>query len=268
MIDIKELSDRVPKREHYIGQDGMKHCKVCNEPLELLITVGGKERKVNCVCSCTEREEKEKAESERKARIERNRTICFSGSKLKTHTFATSKETTHTIKAKNYCKNFEELKRQGVGLLMYGGVGTGKSHLAACIGNELIEQGYTVLMTNFATIVNHLQSKFDGRQEYIDNLSRYDLLILDDLGAERSTEFMNEQIFQIVNSRYVSGLPMIVTTNLTSEQIVKTADITTSRIMDRLIEKCHPFKFEGQSIRRNVLQNSHSKVEAILNGNE
>ena len=70
-------------------------------------------------------------------------------------------------------------------------------------------------MTNFATILNDLAASFEGRNEYISRLCRYPLLILDDFGMERGTEYGLEQVFNVIDSRYRSGKPLIVTTNLT-----------------------------------------------------
>jgi DNA replication protein DnaC len=115
---------------------------------------------------------------------------------------------------KKYVENFNDFKKDGKGLLLYGTVGTGKSYYSACICNALVEEGYDVLMTNFSRLTNAIQGTFDGKNEYIDSLQRYALLVIDDLGAERSTEYMQQMVFDIVDSRYRSGLPFIITTNL------------------------------------------------------
>ena len=80
------------------------------------------------------------------------------------------------------------MQTENIGYLFWGGVGTGKSYLAACIANALMEQEVPVCMTNFATILNDLAASFEGRNEYISHLCSYPLLILDDFGMERGTE--------------------------------------------------------------------------------
>ena len=70
-------------------------------------------------------------------------------------------------------------------------------------------------MTNFALILNDLAASFENRNEYISRLCRYPLLIIDDFGMERGTEYGLEQVFNVIDSRYRSGKPLIVTTNLT-----------------------------------------------------
>ena len=122
-------------------------------------------------------------------------------------------------------------------------------------------------MTNFGSIVNNLQESFQGRQKYIDELAEnYNLLIIDDLGAERQSEFMKEQIFNVIDSRYRSGKPMIVTTNLTAEQLKKPEDVASGRIYDRILERCHPLKIDGESMRRKKLREDFREIEAMLKG--
>lgn len=268
MIDIDKLSESVPKSENeYIGQDGLLHCKMCGEPVETIIdvpTVG--KRKVRCICECRRKERDAAAEREKKEQFDRNRKVCFGGSSLMTCTFENSEETEHLKMAKNYVDHFRDFKKKGKGLLLYGTVGTGKSHMAACIANQIIDDGYKVMMTNFATMVNILQSSFEGRQEYIDGLNKYALLIIDDLGAERKSEFMQEQVFNIIDARYRSGLPMIITTNLTAEEMKKPSEIGQCRIYDRILERCHPVAVQGQSIRRQHLKDDFRQMEMMLKG--
>ena len=117
--------------------------------------------------------------------------------------------------AHRYVEQWQTMRAENLGLLLWGGVGTGKSFLAGCIANALIEQEVPVRMTNFARILNELNRSFSGRNEVVDKLCRYPLLIIDDFGMERGTEYALEQIYSIVDSRYRSRKPLIVTTNLT-----------------------------------------------------
>ena len=94
------------------------------------------------------------------------------------------------------------MRTDNIGCLFWGGVGTGKSYLAGCIANALMEKEIPVRMTNFALILNDLAASFEGRNEYISRLCRYPLLILDDFGMERGTEYGLEQVFNVIDSRY------------------------------------------------------------------
>lgn len=269
MIDISKLSESVPKNENeYMGQDGLLHCRKCGKAIELYINpMGLGERKVRCICECQQKERDAMREREKKEIADKNRRICFNGSSLMKCTFENSVETEHLKMAKNYAEHFREFKENSKGLLLYGTVGTGKSHMAACIANKLIDDGYKVMMTNFATMVNILQSSFDGKQEYIDSLNRYALLIIDDLGAERKSDFMQEQVFNIIDARYRSGLPMIITSNLTMKQLTEPTEIGFARIYDRILEKCHPIELKGESIRINRGRDDYRQMKMILKGN-
>ena len=102
-----------------------------------------------------------------------------------------------------------------MGLLLWGDVGTGKSFFAGCVANALLDKGVPVLMTNFAKILNSLTGIYpQDRNEFINSLNQYSLLIIDDLGVERNSEFALEQVFHVIDSRYRSMKPMIITTCL------------------------------------------------------
>ena len=99
-------------------------------------------------------------------------------------------------KARAYVENWKEAYRNNTGLLLFGDVGTGKSFFAGCIANALLDRDVPVLMTNFPTILNRLTGMFsEDRAEFIASFDEYDLLIIDDLGVERSTEYAMEQMF-------------------------------------------------------------------------
>ena len=154
-------------------------------------------------------------------------------------------------KAYAYVENWEEMKKHNCGLLLWGGVGTGKSFFAGCIANALTERLVTAKMTNFAHILNELGAMYsEKRNEYLKKLNEYELLILDDLGAERGTDYALEQVYSVIDNRYKSAKPLIVTTNLTISQLQNPADLNHARIYDRVLEMCVPVRFDGKSIRR------------------
>ena len=95
-------------------------------------------------------------------------------------------------------------------------------------------------MTNFARIMNELNNAFSGRNEVVDRLCGYPLLVIDDFGMERGTEYVLEQIYNIIDSRYRSRKPLIVTTNLTLTELKNPQDTAHARIYDRLLELCTP----------------------------
>ena len=114
----------------------------------------------------------------------------------------------------------------------------------------LLEQDVPVLMTNFPTILNRMTGLFGSdRADFLANLNAYDLLILDDLGAERGTEYALEQVFAVIDARYRSRKPLIVTTNLTLDALKHPDDLAHARIYDRILEICAPILFGGENLR-------------------
>lgn len=98
----------------------------------------------------------------------------------------------------------------------------------------------------------------------IDSIGRYDLLILDDLGVERNTSYAMEQMFQVVDRRYRSCKPLIVTTNLSLEQMKNAPDVEHSRIYGRILEYCAPILFSGKDMRKNNADTTKTTAREIL----
>lgn len=261
------ISARVPVSEkEYMGEDGLLHCGICKKNVQTKIKFLGKEKTVRCICDCKRKELEAFEEKERQQEKERKRKSCFAETNMAAWTFENDDRKNAKISDAmiRYAERFPDFRKMGKGLLLYGSVGTGKTYYAACIANKLIDDGYSVVMTNFARLTNTIQGKFDGKQEFIDSLNRYILLIIDDLGAERKSEFMQEMVFNIIDSRYRSGLPFIITTNLTAEEIKKNQDIGYSRIYDRILERCFPVAVTGDSRRRRKVKDTFLDVKEKL----
>ena len=101
-------------------------------------------------------------------------------------------------------------------LIMKGGYGCGKTHLAAAIANACVESGQPVLMKTVPDLLDHLRAAFgptspSGFDTQFEKVRTAPVLILDDLGTESSTSWAQEKLFQILNHRYLGGLPTIIT---------------------------------------------------------
>lgn len=254
----------------YVGEDGLLYCGKCNTRKQTRISVLGKEKTPFCLCKCEaekrDREEEERKRIEFERRVREHRRIGFPESDMQYWTFENADGSNEKIinAAKNYVANFGEFRENGKGLLLFGTVGTGKTYIAACIANALIDKGYPVLMTNFARIANTVSGMFEGKQEYYDSLNRFPLLILDDLSAERKTEYMQEIVFNVIDSRYRANLPLIITTNLTSEELKHPSDISYQRTFSRLLEMCLPVKVEGKDKRLEKLKADIQPMKNLL----
>ena len=122
-----------------------------------------------------------------------------------------------------------------------------------------------VLMTNFPTILNRMTGLFGSdRADFLANLNAYDLLILDDLGAERGTEYALEQVFAVIDARYRSRKPLIVTTNLTLDVLKHPDDLSHARIYDRILEICAPILFGGENLRVEKANEMKTAARSLL----
>ena len=163
---------------------------------------------IRCKCQqeIFEQEEAQRKLHEKQMEIEHLKTSGLQDKALYDYTFARDNGINPEIKLAHNCvSNWEEMKANASGLLIWGDVGTGKSFFAGCIANALLEKGVPVLMTNFSRILNTLTGMhFEDRNQFINSLNRYSLLIIDDLGIERNSDFALEQVFNVIDSRYRS----------------------------------------------------------------
>lgn len=271
----KFLADRSASRplaeDEYIDKtSGLVYCKKCHTPRQASVELGGTLFHPCCICQCQSEarelelaKEKQLQEQQRIARLKAN---GLQDASLRQFTFANDTGINPEIqKAHSYVEHWSEMKATATGLLLWGNVGTGKSFFAGCIANALLDQGVPVLMTNFSRILNALTGMFsDDRNKYIDSLNHYSLLIIDDLGMERGTEYALEQVFNVIDARLRSNLPLIVTTNLTLDELKHPADLAHERIYSRVLERCIPLKIDNQNIRQMKAQENFTRTKQLL----
>ena len=120
-------------------------------------------------------------------------------------------------------------------------------------------------MTNFTTILNNLGASFEGRNEYIERLCRFPLLIIDDLGTERGTEYALEHVYNVIDSRYRSGKPLILTANISPDVLNNPPDIAHARIFSRLLEMCVPIHIMRIQNRKQTAQRKMETLKNMMN---
>ena len=248
-----------------VGSDGLQYCKVCGEAKEAFFLKGGfmgmKKHSRQCACDRKAYEEEQKyfRDKEHRELVSRNTSICFDESRMEEWTFENADMSDAVMhKAKNYVDNWEKMKRNHIGCLFWGPVGTGKSYIAGCIANDLLKREVTVKMTNFNTIIDDIFPLAD-KTEYINALASYQLLSIDDLGVERNSEYALGIIFSVIDRRIRSGRPLIITTNLPLKEIKSETMLDKRRIYDRILEMCTPMYVGGTSKRDCKYENGESE---------
>ena len=269
---LENMTTAAPEMEDYIGEDGLLYCGKCHTPKEAYFPEGkelfGRDRHpAECDCQRAAREQRQAAEEHRRhvEAVENLKQRAFADSAMQQWTFENDNgRNPQTGIARRYAEHWEEMQAENIGYLLWGGVGTGKSYFAGCIANALMEQEIPVRMTNFALILNDLTASFEGRNEYIARLCRAPLLILDDFGMERGTEYGLEQVYNVIDSRYRSRRPLIVTTNLSLQDLQHPQDTAHARIYDRLLEMCAPIRFSGENFRRATAQDKLARLKNLM----
>lgn len=260
--------------------DGLLYCGKCNTRKETVVKLpvwmggDGTLKKVPCLCRCASEEKKVQAEKEeerqRMFRIQRMRESSMMDVRYRDADFNSFRVTQGNKRAGNiaqkYAVGFDQMFADNQGLILYGPVGTGKSYTAACIANYLLARSVPVVMTSFVKILQMIQRGTGDEQTLMSALMEAKLLILDDMGSERSTDFALEKIYNVVDSRSRSNRPMIVTTNVSLDEMLHEPDIRFQRIYDRIFETCYPVEISGESFRRITAAERFDAMQRVLEG--
>lgn len=243
-------------------QDGLLYCGKCNTARQIRLNLMGMETVKTCLCKCrSEAYEKECAdlrEQQERDKLHRLKTTALRDKTYLGWTFDMDDGREPKMQIiRRYVDQWEKISAENIGLLLWGDVGTGKSFAAACVVNELTAMGVACLMTSVGSVEKQLFSCED-KNEFIRDLMKYKLLVLDDLGTERKTEYMQQVVFDIIDARYRSGKPLIVTTNLRPSELKNQSDIASARIYDRVLEMTTSVKFTVK--RRGEIHSEKTKT--------
>ena len=273
-IAAKQIAAHPPNEGDYLGDDGYLYCGKCKTRKQYEIEFDGEKHKVPSLCQCEKEKREQEEELERKRKrmervqsLKKNSLMDTKFASCSFDTVAVTDENRRQIKVcKRYAEKFDDMLKRNQGLLLYGDVGTGKTHFACCIGNYLMENLTTVFATSLIKILQKAKSFRDAEdeEEYISRMNYADLLILDDLGAERSTDYALEIVYNVIDGRYRIGKPMIVTTNLSLQEMRETTDLRYKRIYDRIFEVCYPLEFTGKSWRIKEAASRFDEMKTLL----
>ena len=252
----------------YVGEDGLLYCTKCHTRrcTKDIIEPFGKRMPVTCDCMKEEeRKEKELAEQKEKLRkLDKIRGASLLGDRYKDTTFDKTDldRPTDFLKAfqrcQKYCQIADQALENGYGMYIYGDSGTGKTHLTACMCNELMAQMRQCLFTNFFEISKLIKATWNGNADaatVINRICDVDFLFLDDLGTEKLTNngednWLQGQVFDIINKRYNNKKPTIFSSNYSMNQLITDRGMM-EKTVDRIGEMSTAMiKLTGESYRR------------------
>lgn len=275
MVDLEwvrlKAEEANPIKPGDYEKDGLMYCGKCHTPKQCRCELPWRSFIAPCMCKCeTEKYNREKeaeAEAERLDKIKNLRINGINDREIMGMTFDADdgRDAKKTDLAKRYVEKWQKLYRENVGLIFYGNTGNGKTFFAACIANALIDKGVPVLMTSFSKIINQITGIYaEDRIEYLQSINKYDLLILDDLGTERDSKYSMELVYEVVDSRYKAGKPLIVTTNLTMAELKNPDNMDHQRIYSRILEMCMQIHFDGEDRRKDKARDKLERARNIL----
>lgn len=256
--------DVLPERPWYwepgdFDADGVLVCGQCGRPKEVAYENGVKfpivhEHQMGTLF------QKRVSTLEIVERKQRNRRQCFAGEfselesecKLSRAAADTQPEALDAIN--RFVKTMYENKhkKMGRGLILYGFNGRGKTFLAGCLCNELLDKGYKVLMTSTRRLRSQTEEKFGSRNSMLKWLCGFDAVCLDDIFADKNTDAGREFVFDVVDALYLRRVPVIVTTNVSKDYLVNPSDADKPAI-DRLKERCEKLELTGRNRRQGRL---------------
>lgn len=206
-----------------------------------------------------QRERAEREESLRRERVQTQIRKSLLPQKFLTRTWdgfqVTDANRQAFIRAKQYADTFD--RRAGKGLVFIGTVGTGKTHLCAAIALQLLEGEHSVMFGTVATLLGQIRSTYDSQQserEVFNRMTKCDLLIIDDMGKERVTEWGDTMLYELVNTRYENNKAILFTTNNTLSDIRTKYPNSGEAIVSRVLEMCEGIKMTGPDWRKKAIQ--------------
>lgn len=165
-----------------------------------------------------------------------------------------------------FTDNFEQIKKKGIGIIITGTYGVGKSHLAAAIANNLINKGTPVIINTLIRLLGRIKDTYssnyydhakENESQILDLYSKVDLLIINDLGKEKPSEWMLEKLYTIIDERYENLKPVIITTNYNHETLVDRLtvngnDDVAQSIISRIYEMCRYVEIKAEDYRKKI----------------
>lgn len=267
--EIIEVANKATSdSEDFTGDDGLRYCGKCKTAKQIHLPIPF-DCVMPCMCKCMEMQYEAEQKAERahlqEVTIKTSRLETFGNSSMINCTFANDDKSNKLLS--RLCENYvKEFTLDSKWLIFYGGVGVGKSYAAAMIVNAVIDKGFTARFTTFSAIESKLWNA-ECKSDVYSDLTSCSLLVIDDFGSQRVSDYMGEIVFRVIDDRLKSGKPMIVTTNLAPAEILSPKDVSTARVMSRMCEKSLPIKCDGKDRRAETMRESaQDEIRRLMNG--
>ena len=260
---VKTASDGQIQHANDYVENGLLYCGTCHTPKQKEQAFMNKIYKVPIMCECIARVHRENEQQKQIAEREGRRKTALPNEKYRIMTL--EKSDISLPIAENYVENWERMLADNVGLYLWGNTGSGKTYMAAAIANRLVDQGVKVYMDSVTQLTNMLGDVYGGRRdEVLYRIRSCDLLVIDDFGVERSTEFTQQQSYDLLEYRVETNNPMIVTSNIPAEQLRAETDPRKARMYSRLMG-LHPERIVGKDRRAASTADRYRDLHTILN---
>lgn len=251
----EEEAAKFNRSDVYTDGEGIVRCKRCREPRMFYLEEA--RRWLPCACRCAGEDGQEFAE-----RVSELRRASGIVGRYARAVFDRAERTEQDgavfDSCLNYAIHFEAVREKGLGMYLYGASGTGKTYLAACIGNMLLDAGVQVVFVNVNAILSEIRYSYSQRGSELPIVRKYteaELVIFDDIGTEKyatkseALSFAQDKLFQIIDGRYVRQLPTIFTSNYTLERLVNERGMLVKTV-DRIAEmSTRKFEMRGKPRR-------------------
>lgn len=266
IIEKAKKNQKINDNDYY-NENNILCCGNCHEEKEFVFPNGNK---VPCVCKC----EMERMENEE--RLERKQSFIRNNIKYIDSEYRDFylKDIDNSNKdfdfAFRFVEKFDELKKLKTGLYIYGDTGNGKTTIAKAIANEIFQKEYRVLMMSCNKAIQKINEGNGNTQENILHFKQVikdsDLIVLDDFGASRETDYQLEKIYNLINYLYENKKVIIITTNISRIDLGKEDNMTKKRIFDRIIEMTYGIYIKSVGVRKDLARSKINEIEKLLKG--
>lgn len=236
---IAEKNKNNAKEGDYTNAEGILMCGKCNQPKQCIMefpTGSGRMKKFPIVCRCDKLEEEAYIKRQEEFMWEKKQNELYrlglSDKAYLKNTFENDDNRNPQLSTlcRKYVEFWDIYKAKSQGILLYGDTGGGKSFYSCCIANALLKKGVRVLVSRLSDLV---KNRIDKNAQDV-NFKMFELIVLDDLGTENTTQ----TAYNIIDDIYRCDIPMIVTTNLAPAEFKDCDSLDNKRIYDRVIERC------------------------------